>query len=137
MRKIRLTKVSNIFTKYTKYGTIIMYKGGTQMKLLLIIISNEDANAVSKVLLKEKYFVTKLSSTGGLLKNGNTTLIVGIENDQVANVVNLVGEVSKPRKQTTSTILPDEYSMISSLPFQVSVGGATIFVLDVENMYKI
>lgn len=107
------------------------------MKLLLIIVSNEDANAVSKVLLKEKYFVTKLSSTGGLLRNGNTTLLVGTENDQVTSVVNLVGEVAKPRKQSVSSIQPDEFGMFGSLPVEVSVGGATIFVLDVENFYKI
>lgn len=107
------------------------------MKLLLIIVANEDAPKVSKVLLKEKYFVTKLASTGGLLKNGNTTLLVGTENDQVEKVVTIIGECAKSRKQVIPTMTPDEYSMFSSYPVEVQVGGATIFVLEVANFYKL
>lgn len=107
------------------------------MKLMLIIVANEDANKVSKLLLKEKFFVTKLASTGGFLMNGNTTLLVGTENNQVERVVNLVSECSKTRKQVIPSINPDEFGMFSSYPVEVQVGGATIFVLDIANYYKI
>lgn len=107
------------------------------MKLILIIVSNEDANNVSNALLKEKYFVTKLATTGGLLMNGNTTLLIGTDNEKVEHVVSIVGEVAKGRKQALPSAEPDEFSMFTSFPVEVKVGGATIFVLNVDNFYKI
>lgn len=107
------------------------------MKLVLIIVSNEDANAVAKVLLKEKFYVTKLASTGGLLKNGNTTLIVGTDDDKVQKVVSTVGEVAKSRKQQLAPNNADEFGMLNSFPFEVNVNGATIFVLEVAEHYKL
>lgn len=107
------------------------------MKLVLIIVANEDANAVSKVLLKEKFFVTKLATTGGLLKNGNTTLLVGTDDDKVQKVVLTVSEVAKSRKQQLTASAVDEFSMLNSFPFEVNVNGATIFVLDVAEYHKL
>lgn len=107
------------------------------MKLMLIIIANEDANQVSKVLLNEKYFVTKLASTGGLLRNGSTTLLVGTEDERIDRVLEIVGEIAKSRKKKVPAIQPDEFGMFSSLPFEVEVGGATIFVLNIDQFYKI
>ncbi|MCI6716665.1 MAG: cyclic-di-AMP receptor [Bacilli bacterium] len=107
------------------------------MKLMLIIIANEDANSVSKVLLNEKYFVTKLSTTGGLLRNGSTTLLVGTEDDRVDRALEIVSEFAKSRKQKVPAIQPDEFGMFSTLPFEVQVGGATIFVLNIDSFYKL
>ncbi len=107
------------------------------MKLLLIIVSNEDANSVSTALLKEKFYVTKLATTGGLLMNGNTTLLIGTENNKIEKIVSIVGEVAKGRKQSVPPIEPDEFSMFNSFPGEVKVEGATIFVLNVDNFYKI
>lgn len=107
------------------------------MKLVLIIVNNEDANNVIKVLLKDKFFVTKLASTGGFLKNGNTTLLVGTEDDRVGKLVSLVGEVAKTKKKKLNNENVDEYGMLNSLPFEVNVNGATIFVLDVKESYKL
>ncbi len=107
------------------------------MKLILIIVSNEDANAVAKGLLKEKFYVTKLATTGGLLKNGNTTLLVGTDDDKVQKVVLTVSDVAKSRKQQLTPNNVDEFSMLNPFPFEVNVNGATIFVLDVAESYKL
>lgn len=107
------------------------------MKLLLIIISSEDAEKVSKALIKEKYIVTKLATTGGLLLNGNTTLLVGTDDARVNDVANIVSEHCKSRKQPVPREVTDQYSMFSSLPADVQVGGATIFVLEVSSFYKV
>ena len=51
------------------------------MKLILAIVSNDDASSVNAALTKENYSVTRLATTGGFLRAGNTTMIVGTEDD--------------------------------------------------------
>ena len=53
------------------------------MKMILAIINHDDANRVTRALTRAHYFVTKLATTGGFLKDGNTTLITGVEDDRV------------------------------------------------------
>ena len=83
------------------------------MKLILIIVSNEDANNVSNALLKEKYFVTKLATTGGLLMNGNTTLLIGTDNEKVEHVVSIVPSqlwAGPKRPRTSHATIPQASS---------------------------
>ncbi|MBQ5677233.1 MAG: cyclic-di-AMP receptor [Clostridia bacterium] len=108
------------------------------MKLVVAIINNDDANAVMSNLTKNGYQATKLSTSGGFLRAGNITLLIGVEKNKVDEVINLIGECSSQRKKITpvnNTYIGD--SMLSSMPIEVTVGGATIFVLDVEQFYKI
>lgn len=107
------------------------------MKLMLIIISNDDVQGVTRALLKEKYFFTKLSSTGGLLHSGNTTLLLGLEDDKVEHVMEIVGSWSKTRKQKVSVGEPGEFNLFSNFPTSVKISGATVFVLSVDNYYKL
>ena len=60
------------------------------MKLIVAIVQDQDVNALMDALTEKKYRVTKLSSTGGFLKSGNTTLLIGVENDKVNEVKELV-----------------------------------------------
>lgn len=108
------------------------------MKLIVAIINNDDANAVMSHLTEAGYSATKLTTTGGFLRSGNVTLIIGVEKSKVDDVINIIGEYSSQRKQITpvNTTYIGE-SMLSSMPVEITVGGATIFVLDVEQFYKI
>lgn len=108
------------------------------MKLVIAIINNDDANAVMNGLTENGYSATKLSTSGGFLRAGNITLLIGVEDKKVDEVINIIGEHSSQRKKITpvNTTYIGE-SMLSSMPIQVTVGGATIFVLDVEQFYKI
>ncbi len=106
------------------------------MKLMLIIISNEDVQSVTRSLLKEKYIFTKLSSTGGLLHSGNTTLLLGLEENKIEHVKSIVANCAKTRKQKVGTGEPGELNLISNLPNSVKINGATIFVLNVEEYLK-
>jgi len=107
------------------------------MKLVLAIINNDDSAAVTSALTREKFSVTKLSTTGGFLLTGNTTLLVGSEDEQVERVEEIIKEFSKARKTMPST----DSSLGKGLQHngiepEVYVGGATIFVLSVEKMDK-
>lgn len=108
------------------------------MKLIIAIINNDDAGEVMSNLTKAGYSATKLSTSGGFLRTGNITLLIGVEKSKVDDVINIIGEYSSQRKKITpvnSTYLGE--SMLSSMPIEVTVGGATVFVLDVEQFYRI
>jgi len=107
------------------------------MKLLLAIVSNDDANDVIKALYKEKYQTTKLATTGGFLSKGNTTLITGVEDKDVDKAIEIIGKHSHSRKEIMPTSMPIEGMEIVSMPIEVTVGGATIFVLDVDKFVKL
>ena len=106
------------------------------MKLILAIMSNDDSPAVSSALTKENFQVTRLATTGGFLRAGNTTLIVGTDDDKVDKAIEVIGEYSRRRTEVVSTASYD-IGRYASFPVEVQVGGATIFVVDVENFIKL
>jgi uncharacterized protein YaaQ len=107
------------------------------MKLVLAIVSNDDSGMVSAALTREGFSVTKLATTGGFLMAGNTTFIVGTDNDKVDQVIDIVSKQSSRRTQIVPSSTSMEAGMYSSFPVEVTVGGSTIFVLDVERYEKV
>ncbi len=108
------------------------------MKLIVAIVQDQDAQNVINELTEKEYRVTKLASTGGFLKAGNTTLLSGVETEKVDEVIEIIERNCKTREITTSlltvTMPGDTYI---PYPLEVKVGGATVFVLDVEQHIKI
>jgi uncharacterized protein YaaQ len=107
------------------------------MKLVLAIINNDDCVAVTSALTREKFIVTRLSTTGGFLLAGNTTLLVGAEDSDVDRVEAIIQEFSKARMSDPLT--NENLGMglaYNDLAPDVHVGGATVFVLNVERMSK-
>lgn len=107
------------------------------MKLILAIINSDDANAVSNALTDNGFLVTKLSTTGGFLKVGNTTFITGVDDNRVDDVIKIIKSKSKKRKQSVPSATPLEVGTYSAIPFEITIGGATIFVLNVEDFKKV
>ncbi len=107
------------------------------MKLILAIVSNDDANKVLKALVKENFFVTKLATTGGFLLSGNTTFLVGTNDEKVVEVIEIIEKHSKSRSKLVPQSIVSEFGMFSSLPVEVKIGGATVFVLNVDQFIKI
>ena len=107
------------------------------MKLILAIVSNDDASAVSSALTSENYSVTRLATTGGFLRAGNTTMIVGTEDDKVDHCIEIIGNESKRRTEIVPSAASYDIGRYASFPVEVLVGGATIFVLDVEQFHKL
>lgn len=107
------------------------------MKLILAIVSSEDSSAVMKHLVKSKFFFTKLASSGGLLKRGNTTLMIGAKDEDVDDIVKLITEYSKSRKEIVPNSVISEFGMMSAAPIEVTVGGATLFIIDVKEFIKV
>lgn len=109
------------------------------MKLVMAIIHDEDAFLIMDILSEKGYSVTKLASTGGFLRSGNTTLICGTEDDKVPDIVDIIEKKCKSRKQITSVNSSQGNSIENYIPYpvEVTVGGATIFVLDVSEFRKV
>ena len=102
------------------------------MKLVYAIVNNDDNYAVSKALLKKGIRATKLASTGGFLSAGNTTFMICCREEDVDTVIDTCKEHSRRRKQfvPSSTIIEPDGG--GSYPVEVTIGGATIFVSDIE-----
>ena len=99
------------------------------MKLIYAIVNNDDAYAVSSALTKQGYFATKLASTGGFLMAGNTTFLICID---------IIREKSHKRKEFVPVNSPSAIGTdFTSFPVEVSVGGATVFVTNIERFEKL
>ena len=111
------------------------------MKLVLAIVQDDDAIDLIEELTDKDYRVTKLATTGGFLKSGNTTLMIGVEEKEVKNLINVIEDVCKRIKEMVPTSTPNTIGTNSGMyvpyPIEVEVGGATIFVLDVDQFYKV
>ena len=107
------------------------------MKLIFAIVSNDDSSRVSKELTKNKYSVTKLATTGGFLMAGNTTFLIGTDDDRVDDVIRISGMHSKKRTQMVPSSASYGVGMYTSFPVEVQVGGATIFVTNIERFEKL
>ena len=83
------------------------------MKLMMVVLNNSDADNVIKALIDEEYRVTRVASTGGFLRRGNTTLLVGTEGEKIERALEIIKDIS------------DE-------PLQPGQRRATVFVLDVD-----
>jgi len=107
------------------------------MKLILAIISDDDTKACTSALNKAKFHVTRLATTGGFLSAGNTTLIIGCDDKEVKNAIDIIGSQSKRRKEAIPSALAGDMGTLASFPVEVEIGGATIFVLDVDQFKKL
>ncbi len=101
------------------------------MKIIFAVINNDDAPVVANQLTRAGINVTKMASTGGFLMRGNSTFISGVEDDQVDTAIEIIKKHSQRRGQISAYPPVD-----SGDPIEVSVGGATIFVLGVERFER-
>ena len=109
------------------------------MKLLIAIVQNEDSQKLIGALMKAQFSVTKLATTGGFLRVGNTTIILGVEDDQVDGAMKIIDGVCKARQQVVPGPSPIAGSVGAFMPYpvEVTVGGAIVFVLNVEEFHKV
>ncbi len=110
------------------------------MKLIIAIVQDEDSSRLLTGLMNKGFGVTKLATTGGFLKAGNTTLLIGVEDERVKEAIDAIESVCKSRKQLTAT--HTSTSGISAggyvpFPVEVTIGGATLFVINVEQFLKV
>ncbi|NLW15527.1 MAG: transcriptional regulator [Erysipelothrix sp.] len=107
------------------------------MKLVLAIVANDDASSVTSSLNNENFTVTRLATTGGFLKAGNTTIIVGVEASEVDRCLEILERECEKRTEVVPSSASYDMGRFASFPIEVQVGGATVFVIDVEQFHKL
>jgi len=109
------------------------------LKLVIAMIQDQDASKLLKALTKQGYSTTKLASTGGFLHQGNTTLLIGVEREKVSEVIAIIKETCRTRKQLIAPLASEGRSLevYMPAPIEVAVGGATVFVMAIEEFVKV
>ncbi len=107
------------------------------MKLIMAIISSDDARDALDRLTKAGFRATVISTTGGFLREGNTTIFLGTEDPAVAQAVEVLRQTCRRRTQWVSPLPTLEGPGLEmSEPIEVSVGGAVVFVMNVEQFLQ-
>ena len=106
------------------------------MKLVITVVEDNDVAFLMESLIKNGYQATKLASTGGFLLQGNTTLLIGVQNEQVEPVLEIIRSTCAPRKKIIPQIAPELPTAIG-VPVEIEAGGAIVFVIDVQELWKL
>ncbi|MEG0615311.1 MAG: cyclic-di-AMP receptor [Oscillospiraceae bacterium] len=107
------------------------------MKLIYAIVNNDDSHSVAAALTKAGFSATKLASTGGFLMSGNTTFLICADDDKIDEIIEVIAKKSHKRKQFVPSATSYGIGNYTSFPVEVSVGGATIFVTNIERFEKV
>ena len=105
------------------------------MKLLVAIVQDVDTRNALDALVAAGYRATKISSTGGFLVRGNATILIGVQDEQMTQVLDILRQHCHARREFVSTVMPLSEAASARhwmQPLEVEVGGATVFVLGVE-----
>ena len=98
------------------------------MKLILAVVEDDDAMVLMDSLVENNFSATKLASTGGFLLRGNTTLLIGVEDRQVDEVLAIIRKTCHRREQLLTPIPPvvEPVDSYVAYPVKVEVGGAPV-----------
>lgn len=91
------------------------------MKLIIAVVQSQEADEVVDALVQAEYRATRFASTGGFLRRGNTTIMVGVQDQQVDHVI----EVLRGAVESSKESLPEGQSAV------------TVFVLDLEEYQRL
>ena len=108
------------------------------MKLILAVVHEKDKRHMQDALLEQGFQFTNVASTGGFLREGNVTLLIGVDEDQVDQVLEIVRESCQTREQYVNVMPPtmEPVGTVIPSPVKVLVGGAIVFVLEVARFEK-
>jgi len=108
------------------------------MKLIVSIVHSDDADTLIRALQEQGHRCTKISTTGGFLREGNATVLIGAEEAQVDAILETIRDNCHARRQLVSPLPPvaEAGELYIPRPVEVQIGGATVFVVNVERSAK-
>ncbi|MBM4429226.1 MAG: hypothetical protein FJ026_02615 [Chloroflexi bacterium] len=110
------------------------------MKLVMAIVQAADSRKMLDDLMAEGYRATKISTTSGLLRRGNATILIGVQDQQLEGLLSLLRRHAHGRQEFVSSLKPRSRGTVPAprtKPVQVEVSGMTIFVFDVERAERL
>ncbi|PSL42232.1 uncharacterized protein YaaQ [Salsuginibacillus halophilus] len=104
------------------------------MKMIVAVVQDKDSHRLSNALVDQEFRATKLASTGGFLRSGNTTFLIGVNDEDVDRVLEIIKNNCESREQLVAPVSPMGGNADAYVPYpvEVQVGGATVFILPVE-----
>ena len=104
------------------------------MKLVIAVVQRQDAGELLGALTAQGHRVTRISSEGGFLHEGNVTLLIAVEEHAVNSLLRTIREHCYTRTRYVSPLPPvaESGEFYPPVPVEVQVGGATIFVLNAD-----
>jgi len=108
-----------------------------RVKLVIAVINNDDCPAVLSELTREGFSATKLSTSGGFLRAGNSTLLIGVDEAKLDALIDIIRRFSQRRTQMIQANPVYQGEFLMSMPVEVNVGGATVFVVDIDQFIKL
>ena len=108
------------------------------MKLITAIVNKKDTYFVCDALSEAGFFFTKISSSGGFLRDGNVTLLIGVEDEQLEKALDVIRKHCSQRTELVPSAATSDgqFSAAAYIGAEVIVGGATVFVTNVEHFEK-
>lgn len=104
-------------------------------RLIVAVVSNLDAEHLVAALRNEKHRLTEVPSFGGLFHAENTTLLIGVEDDETETaVLDIVRRECSPRDLAVPTDLVERRA---DLPQVVHQGGATVFLVELGGILRL
>jgi uncharacterized protein YaaQ len=109
------------------------------MRLVVAIVHSDDVSGLVDSLTKREYRATRINTAGGFLKESNATVLIGVEDHQVKEVMSIIQANCHTRTRYINPLPPvmEPGEFYMPYPIEVEVGGATVFVLDVERFEKL
>ena len=106
------------------------------MKLLIVVIQDYDCGRLLTALSEVKIGATRIASAGGFLRTGNTTVLIGVDDDRLATATRLVEETCRRRGMGVGA--SGEMAGVESYEVAESrIGGGVAFVAPVERFERI
>ncbi len=107
------------------------------MKLIIAIVNQEDAKGLASGLSEVGLTSTTIATTGGFLKQGNATMLIGVEEARLSEVLSIIKDNCEAHVEVISSMPPIEMpgGVYTAGPMEVQVGGAIVFILNVEDVY--
>lgn len=109
------------------------------MKLVLAVVQGQDSDAALDALVERGFIATRINSSGGFLRERNATILVGVQEESMAEVMRIIRQTCQAQTRFVNPLTPfiEPAEAALSQPVSVEVGGATVFVLDVERFERI
>lgn len=105
------------------------------MKLVFAIVSAEEERALIRALVEKEFSITRISSSGGFLRRGNVTLMMGVVDERLSEALDVIKCASHKKTELMTPYMPASPEA-APMPVTVRVGGATVFVVDAESFHK-
>jgi uncharacterized protein YaaQ len=104
--------------------------------MIMAIINDSDVKEVTSAMTNGGFSITRIGSSGGFLRGGMTTVISVMHEEAKGRALDILKKATHARKYGSHEPVIDTGMLTKSFPAEIVVGGATVFILNVEESHK-